>query len=491
MKKNLLNFKKTLLLITCLLIGGSMFAQVYTFETLWMRTQNNGETRPDWFSTGDESENSHKGTERGIVYSHEHDKVFIASRSEGIPKVMYVNPETGEDEGQLLNTGMEEGGELDGGGYPMNNVVVTDDGQILGCNMTLNADSSATQIGDLVYMKAFRVYRWRGLYQPPELLINYQGKQGSFRLGDKISFTGSLDEDGGTGILYAVANDQPFVLRWTFTNGELDSEVPTVITLKDCTTSHSQESNSPGTAPNVTPLGNTTSDMMYVSGNGFYTSLYSAPEQEGGTWVCNNYGKIGVNTVACRSSRMTDYRGFPFMALYYSTSTEGAKSQNALVLDVTAQGPNVDSTDIIGLTPDMGTFTAYGAGGVDIAVRNDELIVYVCTPDNGIGAFKVIGLETLNLEQFRPDKSYVIRNYPNPFSNITTVEIDVPEGYNGNVRLEVYNTTGKLIKVLADKPFGGGKHRLAFDASSLPGGLYFCKMTAGNVKKVNKMVVVK
>ena len=97
--RKLLSFFKSVLIIAFLtLTVNTVFAQ--SFETLWDRTVNNGETRPDWFSTGDEVEPSWRGTERGIAYSATTEHLYVSSRNSGEPSIHIVDPLTGD--GDLL-----------------------------------------------------------------------------------------------------------------------------------------------------------------------------------------------------------------------------------------------------------------------------------------------------------------------------------------------------------------------------------------------------
>ncbi len=78
-----------------------------------------------------------------------------------------------------------------GGGYPINNVTVTEDGSIFGCNMTLA--SGPDIVGDYRLIKAFRVYRWDWEQGIPNCIIDY--KEGAYRLGDKFSVIGNWETE--------------------------------------------------------------------------------------------------------------------------------------------------------------------------------------------------------------------------------------------------------------------------------------------------------
>jgi hypothetical protein len=80
-------------------------------------------------------------------------------------------------------------------------------------------------------------------------------------------------------------------------------------------------------------------------------------------------------------------------------------------------------------------------------------------------------------------------NYPNPFNPVTNIRFDLPN--HSEVSLQVYNIEGKLIDNLVKGVFEAGIYNISYDAGSLPSGIYFYKLTAGNYTQTRKMVLVK
>ncbi len=87
-----------------------------------------------------------------------------------------------------------------------------------------------------------------------------------------------------------------------------------------------------------------------------------------------------------------------------------------------------------------------------------------------------------------PDGPALGNNYPNPFNPTTQIPF-VSDG--GNVVIRVYDSAGRDVATLADGLFAAGEHRIAFDASSLPAGVYFCRMNTGSYSRTLKMILLK
>lgn len=77
-------------------------------------------------------------------------------------------------------------------------------------------------------------------------------------------------------------------------------------------------------------------------------------------------------------------------------------------------------------------------------------------------------------------------NYPNPFAQRTTIRYTL--GETVTVRLEVYDTLGRRVALLAEGLEEAGAHEVAFDASGLPSGVYLYRLQAGSFVAKAKMV---
>jgi hypothetical protein len=84
--------------------------------------------------------------------------------------------------------------------------------------------------------------------------------------------------------------------------------------------------------------------------------------------------------------------------------------------------------------------------------------------------------EEMERESMPVDALLGIRNYPNGFSEQTTIEYWIPEEMPVSVR--VYNVLGQSIATLADGVQRAGRHTLQFTAAgSLPSGLYLAVLS--------------
>ena len=88
-----------------------------------------------------------------------------------------------------------------------------------------------------------------------------------------------------------------------------------------------------------------------------------------------------------------------------------------------------------------------------------------------------------------PETFTTLSAYPNPFNPSTNITYNLPE--TGNVRIAVYDISGRLVRVLFDGVETAGTHKLSFNAQNLSSGIYICRMSAGNELKSIKILLMK
>lgn len=57
--------------------------------------------------------------------------------------------------------------------------------------------------------------------------------------------------------------------------------------------------------------------------------------------------------------------------------------------------------------------------------------------------------------------------------------------------LKVFDVLGREVTTLVDEAKHAGKHSVAFDATGLPSGVYFYRLTAGSYVETKRMMVLK
>jgi photosystem II stability/assembly factor-like uncharacterized protein len=88
-----------------------------------------------------------------------------------------------------------------------------------------------------------------------------------------------------------------------------------------------------------------------------------------------------------------------------------------------------------------------------------------------------------------PEKFSLSQNYPNPFNPETNIKFGLPK--TSGVTLIVYNQLGQSVARLINENLSAGEYEYNFDASVLPSGVYYYKLTAGEYSDIKKMILVK
>lgn len=124
-----------------------------------------------------------------------------------------------------------------------------------------------------------------------------------------------------------------------------------------------------------------------------------------------------------------------------------------------------------------------------VKTRESDGLVIVATHGAGIYSANqtVVGIES---ETSSVPTSFALnQNYPNPFNPSTKIKFNLPS--SNNVKLTIYDITGRKVKELVNRELAAGVHTVDFDASTLASGTYIYRIQAGSFVQSKKMILLK
>ncbi len=127
-----------------------------------------------------------------------------------------------------------------------------------------------------------------------------------------------------------------------------------------------------------------------------------------------------------------------------------------------------------------------------VSIDEDNEITEV-HEDNNIG-WKLLNPElpssVSNEDDLQIVKSFKLnQNYPNPFNPTTNISYEIASAQN--VKLIVYDITGRKISELVNKRQAAGAYTVNFDASNLASGVYIYRLQAQDFSTSKRMVLIK
>lgn len=97
-----------------------------------------------------------------------------------------------------------------------------------------------------------------------------------------------------------------------------------------------------------------------------------------------------------------------------------------------------------------------------------------------------------NVSPFQPAASDRVRlsaGSPNPFNASTSLEYTLPEA--ARIKITIHDLSGREIACLDESYRQPGYYSVVWDASSVPSGIYFCRLAAGTARLTTKLCLVK
>jgi hypothetical protein len=129
---------------------------------------------------------------------------------------------------------------------------------------------------------------------------------------------------------------------------------------------------------------------------------------------------------------------------------------------------------------------------IDSISNNGKFYILAATYGRGMIVREISGDDPIGIEPISgtlPDRFSLDQNYPNPFNPVTNIKFAVPKA--GNVKLVVFDITGREVTELVNWELDAGRYNYDFNASHLSSGVYFYRIQAEGFTDVKKMILVK
>ncbi|MCK4527307.1 T9SS type A sorting domain-containing protein [candidate division WOR-3 bacterium] len=149
------------------------------------------------------------------------------------------------------------------------------------------------------------------------------------------------------------------------------------------------------------------------------------------------------------------------------------------------------NNEIEGLNPDQ-----YGP---DVATDGTNIIFTWIDPKWQKGydiAAKVVEWNFTSIDEIKTftENIRLLPNIPNPFVKSTTIRYSVDK--TQEVKIGIYDLTGREVCTLVDGKVGTGVHRVTWNGMSskgdgVPAGIYFCRLESGSKIQSRKMVLLR
>lgn len=92
---------------------------------------------------------------------------------------------------------------------------------------------------------------------------------------------------------------------------------------------------------------------------------------------------------------------------------------------------------------------------------------------------------TTSVNDIRSTGVSLISNYPNPFTQSTTISFTTK---GGHTLIQIIDTLGRVISTPVDRDYTPGNYKISFDSYGLPTGIYYLRFQNGITQQVKGML---
>ena len=153
-------------------------------------------------------------------------------------------------------------------------------------------------------------------------------------------------------------------------------------------------------------------------------------------------------------------------------------------------GNNV-ATSINLMTSQVATLSLGGiSGGAITSALLYGTNIFIGTETGGVFRAPLSAIATGVNEGNEVPKDFTLsQNYPNPFNPSTTISFSLPS--KSYVSLKVFDALGREVSTLVSQELTAGNYSQQWNPVSLPSGMYFYRLQAGNYSETRKLVLLK
>ena len=104
------------------------------------------------------------------------------------------------------------------------------------------------------------------------------------------------------------------------------------------------------------------------------------------------------------------------------------------------------------------------------------------------GAYWVVNELSIVASRSASAQQHLLKqNYPNPFNGVTNIPFTLSQP--GNVRVTIYDISGRVVKEIVSAPFSEGDHVVQWNASGLSSGSYIYEIKVGDSSQMRKCML--
>ncbi|MFO7916430.1 MAG: CHRD domain-containing protein [Candidatus Krumholzibacteriales bacterium] len=138
-----------------------------------------------------------------------------------------------------------------------------------------------------------------------------------------------------------------------------------------------------------------------------------------------------------------------------------------------------------------GAAAVFASGFFDPASNGDgpAFGLFAALPNGTVVEFPAVTDDSLTVNRDKRAEVRLDQNYPNPFNPSTRISYYLPE--EAHVTLKVFDVQGRVVASLVDGVRPAGLNEAVLNGKALQSGVYFYRLTSGDMVRTRKMIILR
>ena len=129
---------------------------------------------------------------------------------------------------------------------------------------------------------------------------------------------------------------------------------------------------------------------------------------------------------------------------------------------------------------------------VDKNVRKGRIYQYLLFSQSLNGDIEIQSQIAVGMN--KPNETNIFQGYPSPFNPVTSIPYQISDP--SNVKIEIINSSGQLVKILKNENHSPGQYTVMWDGTNnkeivQSSGIYFVRLSSNNKSYIRKLILMK
>ena len=211
--------------------------------------------------------------------------------------------------------------------------------------------------------------------------------------------------------------------------------------------------------------------------------------------TCSDVFSNGYNISHIESGEWLKFTATCLQAGHYDVKVRVAATTSDGRIKITIDGNTLSNFVSVPATGGWQKWSTLNVGELYIPAGDHSIVIQFFNSGFNFNYIEFVENTTaVDNEKDLSSSFCLYQNYPNPFNPTTKIRYSVPilgTSLMKFIQIRIYDVLGNEVATIVNEEKSAGTYEVEFNGTSLPSGIYFCKLNVGSFTTIKKLNLIK